>query len=68
MTIPEVLTVDEVAELLRVSTRHVRRLMRENRIAYIPIGQRTRVVPAEEVERFLEREIVRVSELGGQYR
>lgn len=41
------LTVDEAAERLRTSTRFVRRLIEERRIAYVKLGAHVRIEPAE---------------------
>ena len=47
------LTVEEVANMLRVSPNHVRRLMRED-LPYIQIGERTKLIDAEDLQQWLE--------------
>ena len=41
------LTVDEAAERLGTSTRFVRRLIAERRIAYVRIGRHVRIAEAD---------------------
>ena len=48
----ELLTITEVAERLRVSTRTVRRLVASGQIRVIKIGRRT-VVKSSEVDAFV---------------
>ncbi|MEO0260575.1 MAG: helix-turn-helix domain-containing protein [candidate division WOR-3 bacterium] len=44
---PEFLTVEEVAELLRVSTRTVQRLLKEGGLPGVRIGRQWRIPRAE---------------------
>jgi excisionase family DNA binding protein len=46
------LTVEEAAERLSTSTRFVRRLVAERRIAYVKVGRHVRLDPGE-VEAFI---------------
>ena len=46
------LTVDEAAERLGTTTRFVRRLVAERRIAYVKVGRHVRLDPAD-VEAFI---------------
>lgn len=46
-TLPQLLTIDQLAERLGVSTRHVRRLVAERRVPYLKIGRFVRFDPAE---------------------
>ena len=42
--VPEVLTIDEAADYLKVSASSVRRLVEENRIPFFRIGNRVRIL------------------------
>ena len=53
------LTVEEAAERLRTSTRFVRRLVAERRIAYVKVGRHVRLDPAD-VEAFIAASRVQV--------
>jgi len=44
---PRLLTIDEVADLLSVSTRHVRRLVSERRIPFVKWGHLLRFDPRD---------------------
>ena len=44
---PEFLTVDEVAELLRVSARTVQRLLKEGKLPGVRVGRQWRIPRAE---------------------
>ncbi|MGX7669110.1 helix-turn-helix domain-containing protein [Plantactinospora sp. DSM 117369] len=44
-TVDKLMTVDEAAERLRTSTRFVRRLIEERRIAYVKLGAHVRIEP-----------------------
>jgi excisionase family DNA binding protein len=59
------LTVEEAAERLGTSTRFVRRLVAERRIAYVKVGRHVRLDPAD-VEAFIaaSRVEVRPSSVG----
>lgn len=50
--LPRLLDVTEVADVLRVNVRHVRRLVFENRIPYLKWGRLVRFDPRE-IERWL---------------
>jgi len=45
--LPQLLTIDQLAELLGVSIRHVRRLIAERRVPYLKVGWFIRFDPAE---------------------
>jgi excisionase family DNA binding protein len=45
--IPQLLTIDQLADLLGTSVRHVRRLIAERRVPYIKVGRFVRFDPAE---------------------
>jgi excisionase family DNA binding protein len=53
------LTVEEAAERLGTSTRFVRRLIAERRIAYVKVGRHVRLDPAD-VEAFIAARRVEV--------
>jgi excisionase family DNA binding protein len=46
-TLPQLLTIDQLAEQLNVSIRHVRRLVAERRVPYLKVGKFVRFDPAE---------------------
>jgi excisionase family DNA binding protein len=46
-TLPQLLTIDQLAERFGVSSRHVRRLVAEKRVPYLKIGKFVRFDPAE---------------------
>jgi excisionase family DNA binding protein len=46
-TLPQLLTIDQLAEQLNVSVRHVRRLVAERRVPYLKVGRLIRFDPAE---------------------
>ncbi len=46
-TFPELLTIDQLAERLGVSIRHIRRLIAERRVPYLKVGWLVRFDPAE---------------------
>jgi excisionase family DNA binding protein len=45
--LPSLLTIDQIAEQLNVSVRHVRRLVAEKRVPYLKVGKFVRFDPAE---------------------
>lgn len=49
-TLPQLLTIDQLADRLGVSTRHVRRLVAEKRVPYLKVGKFVRFDPAEIAE------------------
>ena len=49
---PRLHTIDEVADLLRVSAWTVHRLIREERLGSVKIGAR-RLIPAEDLTRYI---------------
>jgi excisionase family DNA binding protein len=55
--IPHLLTIEQVAERLGVSVRHVRRLVFERRIPYVKWGHLLRFDPGE-IARWIERNAV----------
>lgn len=46
-TLPRLLTIDQLAEHLGTSHRHLRRLIAERRIPYVKVGRLIRFDPAE---------------------
>ena len=53
-TVPHLLTIDQLAEHLGITTRHVRRLVAERRIPYVKVGWLVRFEPAA-IAKWLER-------------
>jgi excisionase family DNA binding protein len=49
-TLPQLLTIDQLAEQLNVSVRHVRRLVAERRVPYLKVGRLIRFDPSEVAE------------------
>ena len=45
--IPQLLTIDQVAERLGITVRHVRRLVAERHLPYYKVGRLVRFDPAE---------------------
>lgn len=59
--IPQLLTIDQLAERLGITVRHVRRLVAERRVPYLKVGKLVRFRP-DEIAAWLEsgrREVVR---------
>jgi excisionase family DNA binding protein len=52
--VPKLLTMDELAERLGVTHRHVRRLVAEKRVPYLKVGRFIRFDPAQ-IAAWLER-------------
>ncbi len=48
--LPKLLTIDELAERLGVTHRHVRRLVTERRVPFLRVGRLIRFDPAKIVE------------------
>jgi len=46
-TVPHLLTIDQLAEQLGITVRHVRRLIAERRVPYLKVGKLVRFDPAE---------------------
>jgi excisionase family DNA binding protein len=46
-TLPQLLTIDQLAERLGVSIRHIRWLVAERRVPYLKVGWLVRFDPAE---------------------
>ncbi len=46
-TLPQLLSIDQLAERLGVSIRHIRRLVAERRVPYLKVGWLVRFDPAE---------------------
>ncbi len=46
-TLPQLLTIDQLAEHLGITVRHVRRLIAERRVPYLKVGKLVRFDPAE---------------------
>ncbi|HUC15354.1 MAG TPA: helix-turn-helix domain-containing protein [Acidimicrobiales bacterium] len=49
-TVPELIDIETLAQLLGDSVRHVRRLVAERRVPYLKVGHFVRFDPAEIVE------------------
>lgn len=45
--LPKLLSIDQLAERLGVSIRHIRRLIAERRVPYLKVGRFVRFDPAE---------------------
>jgi excisionase family DNA binding protein len=58
-TLPQLLTIDQLAEQLNVSIRHVRRLVAERRVPYLKVGKFVRFDPAEIAGWLDERRVAR---------
>jgi excisionase family DNA binding protein len=43
----ELLTLEEAAQRMKISARHVRRLVAERRIAYVRVGRCVRLAPVD---------------------
>ncbi len=52
--VPPLLTVEEVAEILVVSTRHVRRLMQAGKLAFHRVGIRAVRISPEALDKYLK--------------
>ncbi len=46
-TLPQLLTIDQLAAQLGITVRHVRRLIAERRVPYLKVGGLVRFDPAE---------------------
>ena len=46
-TLPQLLTIDQLAEQLGITVRHVRRLIAERRVPYLKVGKFVRFDPTE---------------------
>lgn len=46
-TIPQLLSIDQLAERLGITVRHVRRLVAERRVPYYKVGKLVRFDPAD---------------------
>jgi excisionase family DNA binding protein len=46
-TLPQLLTIDQLADRLGVSIRHIRRLIAEKRVPYLKVGHFVRFDPSE---------------------
>ncbi|MGH9083207.1 MAG: helix-turn-helix domain-containing protein [Acidimicrobiales bacterium] len=46
-TIPHLLNIDQLAEQLGITVRHVRRLIAERRVPYLKVGKLVRFAPAD---------------------
>jgi excisionase family DNA binding protein len=46
-TVPQLLTIDQLAQRLGITVRHVRRLVAEKRVPYYKVGRLVRFDPAE---------------------
>jgi excisionase family DNA binding protein len=52
--VPDLLTIQEAADRLRIGKRTVERYVAEGEIPTLKVGRR-RLVPADELERFIRR-------------
>jgi excisionase family DNA binding protein len=52
-TVPHLLTIDQLAEHLGITTRHVRRLIAERRIPYVKVGGLVRF-DSEEIRSWID--------------
>ncbi|MDA8061599.1 MAG: helix-turn-helix domain-containing protein [Actinomycetota bacterium] len=52
-TVPRLLTIDQLAEQLGITTRHVRRLIAERRVPYVKVGRLVRF-DEEEIKAWLD--------------
>jgi excisionase family DNA binding protein len=52
-TIPQLLTIDQLAERLGITVRHVRRLIADRRVPYVKIGRLVRFDP-DAIKRWLD--------------
>jgi excisionase family DNA binding protein len=46
-TIPQLLTIEQLADRLGITVRHVRRLVAERRVPYLKVGKLVRFDPAD---------------------
>jgi excisionase family DNA binding protein len=46
-TLPQLLTIDQLADRLGVNVRHIRRLIAERRVPYLKVGRLVRFDPAD---------------------
>ena len=60
--VPQLLTMDQLAERLGVTRRHVRRLITERRVPFVRVGRFIRFDPAE-ISAWLDRARVTASRL-----
>jgi excisionase family DNA binding protein len=49
-TLPQLLTIDQLAKQLGVTIRHIRRLVAERRVPYLKVGRLIRFDPSEVAE------------------
>jgi excisionase family DNA binding protein len=59
-SLPHLLTIDELADHLGITVRHVRRLIAERRIPFVRVGRFVRFEPTAVAE-WLERSTVKAS-------
>jgi excisionase family DNA binding protein len=59
-TLPQLLTIDQLADRLGVSIRHIRRLIAEKRVPYLKVGHFVRFDPSE-IAAWLDRSRVTTS-------
>lgn len=52
--LPHLLTIDQVADQLGITTRHIRRLVAERRVPYLKVGRLVRFDPTE-IANWLDR-------------
>ncbi len=59
-TVPHLLTIDQLAEQLGITVRHVRRLIPERRVPYLKVGKLVRFDPAEIADWFDQHRAARL--------
>lgn len=55
---PELLTIEEAADLLKVTPFYVKDLLRHTKIAFVHIGTRTKRISKEALMQFIEKSTV----------
>lgn len=55
---PELLTMEEASEILKVTPHQIKKLMTENKIAFIHIGVRTKRISKEALIQFINKSTV----------
>lgn len=55
---PELLTVEEASDILKVTPHQVKELMRQNRITFIRIGKRIKRISKDALAEFIEKNTI----------
>lgn len=55
---PELLTVDEAADVLKVTPHQMKELLRNNRIPFIRIGERIKRISRDALAEFIEKNTI----------